>query len=318
MKTLFKNSFKTGLLLIGVLCVFLIGSSIFHYIQNKQSDVLANPPGEMVEVNGHQMHIYETGNDKETLVMMAGGGTSSPVLDFKTLYQHLKEDYNIVVVEKAGYGYSEVTDSARDIDMILAETREALTKADITGPYILFPHSMSGIEALYWAEKYPDEVKAIVGLDMATPEAYEELDIPLPLLYLGTFAAKTGSFRWIPHAAEPEAVQYGNLTEQEKATAQSLFHQRTSTKNMTEEIKEIKKNAEKVKQRKLPAIPMLLFSSNGEDTGFEPETWQSIQKDFAEGHQERKVIDIEAGHYLHNIQPDEIAHEAKRFIQSLD
>lgn len=220
---LFKNSFKTALLLLGVLCVFLLGSSIFHYIQNKKSDVLANPPGEMVEVNGHQMHIYETRKGKETLVMMAGGGTSSPVLDFKTLYKHLEEDYNIVVGEKAGYGYSEVTNSPRDIDTMLEETREALTKADITGPYILFPHSMSGIEALYWAEEHPDEVKAIVGLDMATPEAYEELDMPLPLLYSGTFAAKTGILRWIPHADKPEAVQYGNLTEQEKQRHNRCF-----------------------------------------------------------------------------------------------
>lgn len=87
---------------------------------------------------------------------------------------------------------------------------------------------------------------------------------------------------------------------------------------MTEETKEIKKNAEEVKQKELPAIPMLLFSSNGEDTGFDPEIWQSLQEDFAEGHEERKVINIEAGHYLHNIQPEEIAHEPKRFIQELE
>lgn len=54
------------------------------------------------------------------------------------------------------------------------------------------------------------------------------------------------------------------------------------------------------------------------NTGFNPEIWQSLQEDFAEGHEERKVIDIEAGHYLHNIQPDEIAYGSKRFIQELE
>ncbi len=66
-------------------------------------------------------------------------------------------DYRTVVVEKAGYGYSDVSDISRDIDTILEETREALTQAGEEGPYILYPHSMSGIEALYWAQKYPDE-----------------------------------------------------------------------------------------------------------------------------------------------------------------
>src|SRR5699024_1310562 len=144
------------------------------------------------------------------------------------------------VIEKAGYGYSEVTDTSRDIDTMLSETREALKQAGISDPYILFPHSMSGIEALYWAEKYPDEVKAIVGSDMATPEAYEQLNSTMPLIYIGNLAAKPGIFRWVPLGDESEAVQYGNLTAQEKDTAQALFHQRTSTRNMTGEVKEIK------------------------------------------------------------------------------
>src|SRR5699024_12131853 len=124
---------------------------------------------------------------------------------------------------------------SRDIDTMLSETREALKQAGISDPYILFPHSMSGIEALYWAEKYPDEVKAIVGLDMATPEAYEELNTPMPLIYIGNLAAKTGIFRWIPHADESEAVHYDNLTAQEKDTAHALIHQRTSIRHITYE-----------------------------------------------------------------------------------
>ena len=41
-------------------------------------------------------------------------------------------------------------------------------------PYILLPHSMSGIEAIRWKQLYPDDIKAIIGLDMATPLTYME------------------------------------------------------------------------------------------------------------------------------------------------
>lgn len=34
------------------------------------------------------------------------------------------------------------------------------------------PHSMSGIEALRWAQLYPDNVLAIIGNDMCTPLTY--------------------------------------------------------------------------------------------------------------------------------------------------
>jgi hypothetical protein len=34
---------------------------------------------------------------------------------------------------------------------------------------------MSGLEAIYWAQKYPDEVIAIIGLDPTTPGSIEVL-----------------------------------------------------------------------------------------------------------------------------------------------
>ena len=39
-------------------------------------------------------------------------------------------------------------------------------------PYILVPHSMSGSEAIRWKQKYPDDIRAIIGIDVATPLAY--------------------------------------------------------------------------------------------------------------------------------------------------
>ena len=97
----------------------------------------------------------------ELLLFMSRGGTCLPTLDFKTLYSLFENDYQVAVVEKAGYGFSDISDIDRSIDTILFETREALNKAGIHDQYILFPHSMSGIEALYWANKYPDEVKEL-------------------------------------------------------------------------------------------------------------------------------------------------------------
>ncbi|MFJ6209172.1 alpha/beta fold hydrolase [Lysinibacillus sp. NPDC092081] len=127
-----------------ILLLIITTSYIIHQIQLSKEDKLFKPTGKMIEVNGHQMHVYIEGNGKETLVFMSGGGTSSPVLDFKSLYSLLSDKYKIVVVEKAGYGFSDITDSDRDINTILQETRDSLLKSGVEGPYILFPHSMSG------------------------------------------------------------------------------------------------------------------------------------------------------------------------------
>ena len=86
------------------------------------------------------------------LVFMSASGTVSPIYDFRILYEKLIPDFRIIVVEKFGYGYSDLYE----------------------GPFILLPHSMSGLEAIRWAQLYPEEVEAIIGLDMATPQTYKE------------------------------------------------------------------------------------------------------------------------------------------------
>lgn len=308
------------IILIGVISTFVLVifiSFINHKVRLSKEEELFVPNGQLVEVNGHQMHVYTEGNGKETLVFMSGGGTSSPVLDFKSLYSLLSDKYRIVVVEKAGYGFSEVTDTDRDIDTILAETREALIKCGILGPYILLPHSMSGIEALRWAQVYPNEIKAIIGLDMAVPEAYENIDINMFQVRLGALVAKTGLTRWIPSLSKSDAIKYGNLTDEEKKLYKVIFYRRTLTKDMINEINNIKANAQKVKEVKTPKVPMLLFSSNGQGTGLDKKKWIRIQDDFISKNHNGTLIELESSHYVHNIDYRRIAEESEEFIDKI-
>lgn len=76
------------------------------------------------------------------------------------------------MVEKFGYGYSDIFDSSAAIDTLVSMQKKALQILGEYGPYILMPHSMSGIEALRWAQIYPDDVVAIIGNDMCTPLTY--------------------------------------------------------------------------------------------------------------------------------------------------
>ena len=111
----------------------------------KHEEKLFVPTGKMISINGNKLHIYAEGHGKETLVFMAGSGTASPVLDFKAITSLFSKEYRIVIVEKAGYGFSDISDTSRDIQTMLEETRMTLDLAGEMGPYILFPHSMSGI-----------------------------------------------------------------------------------------------------------------------------------------------------------------------------
>ncbi len=123
------------LLVIVVVILILLGVSfVNHKIQLGKEAEIFKTNGTLVEVNGHNMNVYTAGNTSSefTLVFMSGAGTCSPTLDFKTLYSLFEEDYRIAVVEKAGYGFSDISDSPRDIDTMLDETRMALQKAGLS------------------------------------------------------------------------------------------------------------------------------------------------------------------------------------------
>ena len=93
---------------------------------------------------------------------------------------------------------------------MLEETRRALILAGERGPYVLLPHSMSGLEAIYWAQKYPQEIKAIIGLDMAFPEAYEKASTQgrPDMVTLSTCHGKAGGTgRFVVHGVVDEVRQ---------------------------------------------------------------------------------------------------------------
>ncbi len=316
MKGIGSKFLRVIFIIVAVIVLFIIVSFVRHKICSFKERKLLTPLGKLVEVNGHNMSVYTEGEGDKTLVFLSGGGTCSPILDFKSLYSLLSNEYKIAVVEKFGYGFSDVVDEQRDIDMMLSETRMALEKAGIEGPYVLCPHSMSGLEALYWAQKYPEEVEAIIGLDMAVPVYYDEMHISIPITKLGQYGAALGITRWIPGLAESDAIKAGTLSEKEKEIYRAVFYQRTATITMIDEVKAVKDNAKTVKENGVPQVPMLLFISNGSGgTGFTEETWRRIPKEYIAGCDNASYIELDCPHYVHDYEYEKISEEIRNFIK---
>ena len=317
MKILVKAA-KIFLVVVIILGILLLICFINHKIQLSKEEKILRQIGSLVNVGGNSMNVCTEGEGDVTLVFMSGGGTCSPVLDFKSLYSLLSDDYKIAVVEKFGYGFSDIVDKERDINSILEDTRSALTAAGIEAPYILCSHSMSGLEALYWAQKYPDEVTAIVGLDMAVPKYYESMKINIPLMRLATFAAQIGVTRFIPNIAESDAIKYGTLSEDEKALYRAVFYRRTATVTMINETEAVKENAKTVESGGVLQLPMLLFISDGSGgTGFDKETWRSIPEEYISQVQGGEYVELDCPHYVHDHEYEKISENIRGFVEKL-
>ena len=316
MKKRIKSMLRVFLWVAAIIVILICICFGYHRYRLRKEEKLREPLGQLIDINENNISIYVEGSGSKTLVFLSGGGTCSPILDFKSLYSLLSDEYRIIVVEKFGYGYSDIVDEDRNIQTILSETRLALNKAGIEGPYVLCPHSMSGIEALYWAQKYPDEIEAIIGLDMAVPEYYENMKINLALMKLGQYAADLGITRLIPTLAESDAIKHGTLTNDEKNRYRAIFYNRTATVTMINEAKSVKDNARIVAQNGVPQVPMLLFISDGTGgTGFDKETWRRIQEKYISEVESGKYIELDCPHYVHDYEYGRISEEIKSFLR---
>lgn len=265
---------------------------------------------ELFTIEGHKLNLFRTGDvNKPKLVFMSGSGTAAHMYDFKILYEKLLEDFRIIVIEKFGYGYSDLFEASCEIDCVIDRQRKVLQEAGENGPYILVPHSLSGLEAIRWKQKYPDEVKAIIGLDMATPKTYlawnsDEIDRRISIIKKMKKAKEKGLLFWFP--LNKRALTKEEIKEQKKIWKKNAFNE-----CYIKEAEAVLNNAEKVAAAGMIKCPVLMFVSNGKQVS---PNWLEHEREFAE-QWNAKLINLNCGHYVHYYESDLISIEIRNFVK---
>ena len=255
---IFGAAIAINILVIGVL--FLI-----H--KNKLADERGylNPQGQMVDVGGHSVHVIVDGDENadKTLVFIHSNGITDDSVALEPLFGKLQE-YRLVYVDRSGFGYSDTTKTDKDIESIVTELRTALEKVNVKGPYVLVPNGIAGLEATYWADKYPDEVESIIGINISVANDFEGITEEQ---YCGFFNYLMVKFAAIGGQRYVKSVYPDNIgavyTEKQMITRKALISKNFYTQDMYEEDLHAVANAAKVKEAGFPTdIPMLVIFSN--------------------------------------------------------
>jgi pimeloyl-ACP methyl ester carboxylesterase len=293
--------------------LLVICLTIYHHYKLRKEKELIVPVGKLIEINKNNMHVYAEGekSNKPTLIIMPMSAIPVPVYDYKILYSKLSDEYRVVVVEKAGYGYSEISGGSRNVETMVYETRAALEAAGENGPYVLLPASYSGIEALYWTQTYPNEIAAIIGLDMGVPEAYFAMNLisAVSTCKILNKLAFIGSFR-----ISFEVSRYYDLSKEETKQYVYLANAKMFNKDMIQEGKYALDNAKKVNEKEMPQVPLLLFTTD-ESTGIDG--WRKMQYSFAGKFENSMVIELDCEHEVHCYESDYIAEKTKEFLKQI-
>lgn len=197
-------------------CLLILGLGAITWLagQSARSGLIKQypAPGQLVEVDGHKMHLNCMGAGSPTVILESGFGSFS--IHWTMVQSEIARFSRVCAYDRAGYGWSEPGPAPRTSETIVKELHTLLENAGIEKPYLLVGHSFGGLNVRLFAHKYPDEVTGIVLLD----SVHEEQDIRL-LAYERARAQLVRQFRFLTLLRElgilslfPERIPNPGLT----------------------------------------------------------------------------------------------------------
>jgi pimeloyl-ACP methyl ester carboxylesterase len=156
--------------LISALLALAVAGAIYQAIATERAERAYPPPGEMVDVGSHSLHINCVGQGSPTVLLDGGLGEWSA--DWVWVQQEVSDTTRVCAYDRAGMGWSELGPEPRDAKQISSELHTLLTKAGIGGPYVLVGHSFGGLYMQTYAARYPEEVAGMALVDSSQPDQF--------------------------------------------------------------------------------------------------------------------------------------------------
>jgi len=125
-------------------------------------------PGRLVDVGGHQLHLYCIGEGTPPVVLEA------PATGMSAAWGWVQPDVaqvtRVCTYDRAGLGWSESGDRGYDPAAVPSELQALLDHAGETGPFVIGGQGLGAALATLYAAQFGAEVAALVLVDPPMPD----------------------------------------------------------------------------------------------------------------------------------------------------
>jgi len=121
-------------------------------------------PGRLVDVGGHQLHLYCTGEGTPTVILEAPAAGLSAAWAWIQL--EVAETTRVCSYDRAGLGWSEAGDGPFEPAQVPVQLRALLEAADEKGPYVIAGQGFGAALARLDAQALGDAAVALVSVDL--------------------------------------------------------------------------------------------------------------------------------------------------------
>jgi pimeloyl-ACP methyl ester carboxylesterase len=290
----------------GLLAVAAASAATYQWLATRRDLARQPPPGQLVDVGGHRLHLWCTGSGWPVVVLEAGLTGSTAGWGF--VQPEVAGFTRVCAYDRAGLGYSDPGPSPRTAGRIAHELGQLLDRAGIGDPLVLAGASIGGLYVRAFASEHAERVAGLVLVDSSHER--QEMEVPalarfVPLLApLGVFRLLGVSFAHDPESLAPPVQAQARATRFRTAgyvaAASEISHVRQSA-------------AETEASRRKLAIPvMVVTAGRGTDAA-----WRELQRDLVRlSERGCQVIARESGHVVTANQPQVVVEAIRAAVMA--
>jgi pimeloyl-ACP methyl ester carboxylesterase len=136
-------------------------------------EVRPAPPGRLVDLGGHRLHVDCRGSGTPTVVVENGLGDFS--FDWALVRPRVQSLTRMCTYDRGGYAWSDPGPIPRTFAQLNLELSDALKALGEKSPYVLVGHSFGGPLARSFVDSYPADVAGMVLVD----SVFEDQRVPI-------------------------------------------------------------------------------------------------------------------------------------------
>jgi pimeloyl-ACP methyl ester carboxylesterase len=303
------NMWRWTLRIVVGLTVALVLTAVcgatWQWSSTREDLASAPPPGRLVDVGGHRLHLWCTGSGAPAVILESGLGGSSA--DWGYVQPDVARFTRACSYDRAGMGYSDSGPSPRTARRIATELAHLLNRSGIDGPVVLAAASSGGFSVRVFASEHPDRVAGLVVVDGSHED--QEHEVPR----LARFVPLLSSIGALRLLGVSLGLSVESLPPTTQTFARATRFRAAGYKTAADEITHIRESAAEVRasRRKLTIPVVVVTGARGADA-----TWLRLQRDqVALSERGCQIIAEQSGHVVAVDEPEVVVDAIRAMVE---
>ena len=294
------------------------------------STLAQDPPGQMIQLDGNNLHLYCEGQGEDTILIDLGAGSWS--LDALPVQKALiGRGYKVCAWDRPGLGFSDAGSSPPTSEFFVASMKQLIEHSDLEAPLIVAGHSFGGQNVRLFASTYPSLVKAVILVDSGHEDQWKQFDPIIWEAVAGQAQFSTSladALRAGVSAPAPAPESDESLPKKWQVAVNQVFNNPRHFDSIAQELLNIPTSNEQLAASDdLGDIPLLVLTAERSfyaydgliptNTEIANNTWLELQNELVDlSIRSTQVVAPNVDHRLLQMNPELVANHIDEFLRS--